>query len=120
METVRNGADSASPIAILTADVGELKLRVGKLEDQVGAVETRLGALAIRVGAMEIRLGAVEVKLQELGERVARLEMAVELLLSEVKDLRASHERDFRLMFGSLVTVAVGLSGMMAKGFGWL
>ncbi|MES2758799.1 MAG: hypothetical protein V4693_15605 [Pseudomonadota bacterium] len=98
METVRNGAKLASPTTILTADVGEIKQRVGALEMRFGAVETKLG---------------------EFGERIARLETAIEFL-SEFKDLRAHRDRDFRLMFGGLVTIAVGLSGMMAKGFGWL
>jgi hypothetical protein len=44
--------------------------------------------------------------------------------LSEVKhdvsDLSKIHERDFRVLFGALVVVALGLSGLMAKGFGWL
>jgi hypothetical protein len=27
---------------------------------------------------------------------------------------------DFRLLLGALISVAVGLVGVMAKGFGWL
>ncbi len=34
---------------------------------------------------------------------------------------RQSRDRefDFRLLFGALIAVALGLAGMMAKGFGW-
>mgnify|MGYP000722284598 FL=1 len=27
---------------------------------------------------------------------------------------------DFRLIFGAIITVALGLAALMAKGFGWL
>jgi chromosome segregation ATPase len=113
MATVSNGTDSASPIAMLTAEMGVLKQRVT---------------------AMESRFDAVESKLAELGERVARLETAIDFLRSDIRSLAENHAArrsdlkslsdrqiaDFRLMFGSLITVAIGLSGMIAKGFGWL
>jgi hypothetical protein len=31
----------------------------------------------------------------------------------------AKGEKDFRLLFGSLITATVGLAAIMAKGFGW-
>jgi hypothetical protein len=120
MEPVRNGEDWTSAIAILTADIGRLDQRVGKSETRLGAVEIRLGAVEIRLGAVEMRLGAVETRLGELGERVARVETGIDFLRSDIKSLGDRHTTDFRLMFGALVTVALGLSSLMAKGFGWL
>lgn len=29
-------------------------------------------------------------------------------------------ERDFRILFGALIAVTLGLAGLMARGFGWL
>lgn len=63
--------------------------------------------------------------------RVAKLEAAVEFIQrdisdikSELKDVRKDiasiRTTDFRLIFGAIITVAVGLAGLMAKGFGWL
>ena len=56
--------------------------------------------------------------------RIARLEAAVEYMqcdISELKaDVRAIRTTDFRIMFGALITVALGLATIMAKGFGWL
>jgi hypothetical protein len=37
----------------------------------------------------------------------------------DIKDVRTHQERDFRLLFGTLITVTLGLAGLMAKGFGW-
>lgn len=33
--------------------------------------------------------------------------------------LRDRMERDFRILFGALITVALGLAGLMGKGFHW-
>ncbi|WP_426174564.1 hypothetical protein [Massilia sp. TWR1-2-2] len=120
MATASNGTDSASPIAMLTAEMGLMKQRVTGLEFRLDAVERRLDAVERRLDAVERRLGAVESKLAELGERVARLETGVEYFYSELKNVSQRQITDFRLMFGSLITVAIGLAGMMAKGFGWL
>lgn len=39
---------------------------------------------------------------------------------ADVRGLRTDARTDFRLLFGSLIAVALGLAGLMAKGFGWL
>ncbi|MGV0910339.1 hypothetical protein [Martelella sp. FOR1707] len=41
-------------------------------------------------------------------------------LKSETAGLRADMRTDFRITFGALITVALGLAALMAKGFGWL
>ena len=138
MEPVRNGGngvDSGSPIAILTADILRLdrKLddRVSKLDDRVGALEARVGGLDVRIGKLEVRVDELVVNVREmsslltsLGERVARVEMGIDFLRSDIKTLSAgllaARTTDFRLMFGAVIAVALGLTGMMAKGFGWL
>ena len=38
----------------------------------------------------------------------------------DIREIRGRQERDFRLLLGSLITVAVGVGALMAKGFGWL
>lgn len=59
--------------------------------------------------------------------RVAKVEAAIEFIQRDLADirtemraLRADARTDFRLLFGSLIGVALGLAGLMAKGFGWL
>lgn len=63
----------------------------------------------------------------DMEARVAVLEQIAKITaetLSEVKSklriLRENHDRDFRLTFAAVVTVALGLAGLMAKGFHWL
>jgi len=33
---------------------------------------------------------------------------------------RDRHDRDFRITFGAIITVALGMAGLIAKGFKWL
>jgi DNA anti-recombination protein RmuC len=39
---------------------------------------------------------------------------------SELKAVRTDMREDFRIMFASLVAVVLGMTGLLAKGFGWL
>lgn len=59
--------------------------------------------------------------------RVAKLEASSEFiqreitdLKSEIRGMRNDARSDFRLMFGAIIAVALGLAGIMAKGFGWI
>lgn len=62
--------------------------------------------------------------------RIAKLESSVEFMqrdIGEVKtdlkeirrDITSVRTTDFRLLFGAIIAVAIGLAGIMAKGFGW-
>jgi hypothetical protein len=37
----------------------------------------------------------------------------------DLKDIRSDQRADFRLLFGCIVTVALGLAGLIAHGFHW-
>jgi len=66
--------------------------------------------------------------------RIAKLEAAAEYTQRDMADiketlrrhddkfdgLRERMERDFRLLFAALIAVALGLAGLLGKGFGWL
>jgi hypothetical protein len=66
--------------------------------------------------------------------RVARLEAAVEHIERDIAEIKADGrstrqaidglrdrvDRDFRITWGGIITLGVGLAGLMAKGFGWL
>lgn len=59
--------------------------------------------------------------------RVAKLESDVGHMLSTLGDIKADVRElgrdarsDFRLLFGAIIAVALGLAAMMAKGFHWL
>lgn len=70
-----------------------------------------------RVARLEASLSHVEADVHEIRGDLKELRRENQ---SSAKELRRDAQTDFRLMFGTLVSVALGLSGIMAKGFGWL
>lgn len=59
--------------------------------------------------------------------RVAKLEAHFEYIRrdldavrTDVGAIKKEAREDFRILFGALIAVALGLAGLMAKGFGWL
>ncbi len=59
--------------------------------------------------------------------RVAKLESTAEHMRDDVHDIKAdlrsirdSARTDFRILFGAIIAVALGLAGLMARGFHWL
>jgi hypothetical protein len=48
-----------------------------------------------------------------IDRRLMRIETIVERLETNARS-------DFRLLFGAIITLALGLGGLMAKGFHWL
>lgn len=67
----------------------------------------------------------------DMEARVTKLETAVEYIQRDVKELRddvralrndihAIRTTDFRITFGAIIAVALGLATLMAKGFHWI
>lgn len=38
----------------------------------------------------------------------------------EFRELRDRQERDFRILFGAIIATAVGITSILARGFGWI
>ena len=76
---------------------------------------------------MEARILNLESAALRVAQSIGKLEADVSHLQKDfgemkvdVSQIRERQDRDFRILFGSLITVALGLGGLMAKGFGWL
>lgn len=59
--------------------------------------------------------------------RIAKLEASMEHIQGDIRDIKADVREiksdarsDFRLIFGALITAALGLAALMAHGFHWL
>jgi len=77
--------------------------------------------------ASQLKMGPQPPDNGDMEARVAKLEASMEYVqrdIGEIKtDLRQIKEHartDFRQLFGALIVVALGLAGLMAKGFHWL
>lgn len=62
---------------------------------------------------MEARIAKLESDVDYIKRDVAELKTDAKELRKEIKD-------EFRITWGALFIVALGLASMMAKGFGWL
>ena len=62
----------------------------------------------------------VEARIAVLESDVSYIKRDIGEMRGDIKDLREEVREDFRITFGALIFVALGLAGMMAKGFHWL
>jgi len=63
--------------------------------------------------SMEARVAVLEEISKSTKEILGRIEARLDRI-----DER--HDRDFRIIFGSLIATTLGLAGLMAKGFHWI
>ncbi|CAB3799790.1 hypothetical protein [Pararobbsia alpina] len=64
--------------------------------------------------------GGTETRIGKLGASVEHVQQDVSDLRQDVREIRSLMATDFRLTWAGLIAVALGLAGMMAKGFHWL
>jgi len=69
---------------------------------------------------MEARLAVLEQIAASTKDVLSELRTDIRELRTDMRDLRQDQKSDFRLTFGALITVAIGLAGLMAHGFKWL
>ena len=62
---------------------------------------------------------SLEARVAVLEEIAATTKAGMSELREDVRALRNAQERDFRILFGALITTTLGLAALMAKGFHW-
>ncbi|MDM8357505.1 hypothetical protein [Pandoraea communis] len=67
-------------------------------------------------GDMETRVAKLEVTIEHIQRDVKELKDDVRALRQDISGIRTT---DFRITFGAIIAVALGLAGLMAKGFHW-
>lgn len=68
-------------------------------------------------GAMEPRVAKLETISEYVQRDIKALKDEMRLLRGDIISIRTT---DFRLIFGAIIVVALGLAGLMAKGFHWI
>lgn len=68
-------------------------------------------------GGMESRVARLEAAVEYLQRDVVEIKGHINALRNDVSGIRTT---DFRLIFGAIITVALGLAGLVATGFGWI
>jgi hypothetical protein len=64
--------------------------------------------------------GGMEARVAKLEAAVEHIQVVVGEIKADLREVRRDMRGDFRLLFGAVIFVALGLAGLMAKGFGWL
>jgi hypothetical protein len=67
-------------------------------------------------GDMEARVAKLEAGMEYVQRDLAEIKLDVRAMRDSVNSIRTT---DFRLIFGAIIAVAIGLAGLMGKGFGW-
>ncbi|MCU5774740.1 hypothetical protein N5923_21690 [Erwiniaceae bacterium BAC15a-03b] len=61
-----------------------------------------------------------EVRLAMLESNVENMKDSIKGINDDIREIKRDARTDFRMLFGAMIAVALGLAGMMAKGFHWL
>ncbi len=91
-----------------------LEARVARLESDVEYIKRDVGE--IKVDLREIKIDARDMR--------AKLELKINAVENKMdtgfSEIRKEARSDFRITWAGLIAAALGLSGLMAKGFGWI
>ncbi|MET0506379.1 MAG: hypothetical protein ABWZ85_13720 [Luteibacter sp.] len=90
-----------------------IRLACADIPTEYPPMENRLNRLELTAAGIDNRLLRVEVTVGHIKEDVRDLRI-------EVRSVRDQARVDFRLLFGALVSVALGMAALMAKGFHWI
>lgn len=55
----------------------------------------------------------------KLESDIDHIKVTLKEIKDDVREIKRDARSDFRILFGALITVALGLAGIMAKGFHW-
>ncbi|HHT0302210.1 TPA: hypothetical protein ACTW34_000651 [Raoultella planticola] len=66
------------------------------------------------------RMGRMESDISYIKRDINDVKDDIKDVRNDIKDIRKDMKGDFRLTFGALIAVALGLAGLMARGFGWI
>jgi hypothetical protein len=62
----------------------------------------------------------MEARVAKLEAHIEHIQSDINEIKSDVREIKRDARTDFRLLFGALIFVALGLAGLMAKGFHWV
>jgi len=81
--------------------------------------EARFTRIEMHISWLRHDVNDIRHELQDIRGEIKDVRGEVKDIRGEIKDVRKDMQTDFRLMFSALIGVALGLAGIMAKGFHW-
>ncbi|WP_432777491.1 hypothetical protein O4O02_18505 [Pseudomonas fortuita] len=64
--------------------------------------------------------GDMEARVAKLESHIEYIRRDLDVIAEDLREHRKETRSDFRVLFGALITTALGLAALMAKGFGWI
>ncbi|HVB17302.1 MAG TPA: hypothetical protein VNF04_12260 [Stellaceae bacterium] len=62
----------------------------------------------------------MEARVAKLEAYIERIYKELDEIKSDIREIKRDARSDFRQLFGAIIIVALGLAGLMAKGFHWI
>jgi hypothetical protein len=62
----------------------------------------------------------MEARVAKLEAHVEHIQQDLNEIKADIREMKRDARSDFRMLFGALIFVALGLAGLMAKGFHWI
>ena len=75
---------------------------------------------ALKTGGSDGTSGGMEPRVAKLDAAVEHIQKDASDIKVDLRTLRDNARTDFRILFGAIIAVALGLAGLMARGFHWL
>ena len=72
------------------------------------------------VPPVELRVARLEVRVEHIESSIVEMKTDIRALREAIDRSRDRTESDFRFTWAGMIALGMGLSGLMAKGFGWL
>jgi hypothetical protein len=62
----------------------------------------------------------MEARVAKLEAHILHIQADINEIKSDLREIKRGARTDFRLLFGALIFAALGLAGLMARGFHWI
>jgi predicted nucleic acid-binding Zn-ribbon protein len=82
--------------------------------------DTPINDLLPRVAVLEEIAASTKQILAEIRAEMRDIRTEIRDMRTEMRDMRQRQERDFRLLFGAIILVAIGLAGLIARTQHWI
>ncbi|HXT28852.1 MAG TPA: hypothetical protein VN716_06225 [Vicinamibacterales bacterium] len=69
---------------------------------------------------MDSRVARLEIRMEHVERDIAEIKTDIRSMQQTIDRLHDRMDKDFRITWAGIIALGIGLSGLMAKGFGWL
>jgi chromosome segregation ATPase len=101
----------------LRTDVGEFKVEMREFKGEMLEFKSEMREFKVEMREFKGEMREFKGEMREFKGEMRDFQKEVR---SEFRDVRHQARTDFRLLFGAIISLAVGMAALMAKGFHWV